>query len=128
MQDTPVPSANSAAAVGLLRLAAITGEVRFHGAARSVLALTGRFSGQHPTAFAHLLAAVPLFDEGVVEVTVSGGGPVTDALLTAYRATWRPEAVVRFEPDGPAQAMVCQNSACDIPTTDPATLTTSLGG
>jgi uncharacterized protein YyaL (SSP411 family) len=128
VQDTPVPSANSAAAVALLRLAALTGEERFHDAARGVLALTGRFAGQHPTAFAHLLAAVPLFDQGVVEVTVSGEGPTTEALLAAYRSTWRPEAVLRREPDGVEQAMVCRNSVCELPTTDPARLTTSLGG
>ena len=120
VQDTPVPSANSAAAVGFLRLSALTEEARFHDAARGVLALTGRFAGQHPTAFAHLLAAVPLLDEGVVEVTVSGDGTTTEALLAAYRSTWRPEAVVRHEPDGPEQAMVCRNSVCDLPTTDPS--------
>ena len=71
---------------------------------------------------------MPLFDDGVVEVTVSGEGPTTEALLAAYRSTWRPEAVVRHEPGGVEQAMVCRSSVCDLPTTDPATLTTSLGG
>jgi uncharacterized protein YyaL (SSP411 family) len=127
VQDTPAPSANSAAAVALARLGAIVTEERYLDAARGVLALTGRFAGQHPTAFAHLLAAVALLDPGTVEVTISGSGPVTDTVLTAYRATWRPDAVVRYEPDGDPGAMVCRNQVCDLPTTDPAVLTASLG-
>jgi len=127
VQDTPAPSANSAAAVALARLGAIVTEERYFDAARGVLALTGRFAGQHPTAFAHLLAAVTLLDPGTVEVTISGTGPVTDAVLAAYRATWRPDAVVRYEPDADPSAMVCRNQVCDLPTSDPAVLRASLG-
>ena len=128
VQDTPTPSANSAAAVALARLGALVTDDRYLDAARGVLALTGRFAGQHPTAFAHLLAAVDLLDAGAVEVTIAGTDPVTDALLAVYRATWHPDAVVRFEPDAAPSAMVCRNQVCDLPTTDPAVLTTTLGG
>lgn len=128
VQDTPTPSANSAAAVALTRLGAILTDERYTEAARGAVALTGRFAGQHPTAFAGLLAAVPLIDPGTIEVTMSGTGPVTDALLDAYRVTWHPDTVIRFERDGASQAMVCRNQVCDLPTTDPAALTTSLGG
>ncbi len=127
LQDTPSPSANSAAAVALARLGALVTEPRYTEAARGVTALTGRFAGQHPTAFAHLLAAVPLLDQGAVEVTVSGTGPVTDALVGRYRETWRPEAVLRHEPDAEPAALVCRNQVCDLPTTDTAVLSASLG-
>ncbi len=127
VQDTPAPSANSAAAVALARLGAIVTEERYLEAARGVLALTGRFAGQHPTAFAHLLAAVALVDPGTVEVTISGTGPVTDALLATFRATWRPDAVLRHEPGDEPAALVCRNQVCDLPTTDPTVLGASLG-
>ncbi len=64
VQDTPTPSANSAAAVALGRLGALVTDERYSDAARGVLALTGRFAGQHPGAFAHLLAAVNLLRPG----------------------------------------------------------------
>ncbi|MBS1848362.1 MAG: thioredoxin domain-containing protein [Actinobacteria bacterium] len=127
VQDSPTPSANSAAAVALARLGAIVTEERYLDAARGVTALTGRFAGQHPTAFAHLLAAITLLDSGTTEVTISGTGPVTDDLLTAYRATWRPDVVVRYAPDADPGAMVCRNQVCDLPTTDPTVLSASLG-
>ena len=127
LQDNPIPSANSSAAVALLRLGALTGEGRYRESAGRVLSLTGRFAGQHPTAFGELLAAIPLYVHGVTEVTISGAD--TAALLTAYRATWRPEAVLRIEASsGDAQAMVCRNSVCDLPVTAAADLTRSLDG
>ena len=128
VQDTPLPSANSAAAVALLRLAALVEDDRYRDAAVGVLALTGRFAGQHPTAFGHLLLAVELHELGAVEVTISGDKPSTDPLEAAYLAEWRPSAVLRWEPGGDTTALVCRNSVCELPTSDPAALTTSLGG
>ncbi len=128
VQDSPLPSANSAAAVALLRLAALVEDDRYRDAAVGVLALTGRFAGQHPTAFGHLLLAVELHEQGAVEVTISGDKPSTDPLEAAYLAEWRPSAVLRWEPGGDTTALVCRNSVCELPTSDPAALTTSLGG
>lgn len=127
VQDTPTPSTNSAAAVALARLGAICTDERYLDAARGALALTGRFAGQHPTAFAHLLSAVPMIDPGVIEVTLSGTGPIADALVSTYRSSWRPDAVLRFEPDAATGAMVCRNQVCDVPTIDAAVLASSLG-
>jgi uncharacterized protein YyaL (SSP411 family) len=137
LQDNPVPSANSAAAVALLRLGALTGHERYTGGAHRILALTGRFAGQHPTAFGHLLAAVDLATAGITEVVVAG--PAAE-LLATVRATWRPAAVLAWgepfasplwegrEPtDGqPGRAYVCRDFTCDLPTADPAQLEAQL--
>ena len=56
--DHPIPSGNSAAAMGLLRLAALTGERRYEELAEGVFALFSKPAVEHPDAFAHLLRAL----------------------------------------------------------------------
>jgi uncharacterized protein len=58
LEDTPIPSGASSAAVGLLRLAQITGETEYERHAVSVLRLTYEIAPRHPTAFGHLLQAL----------------------------------------------------------------------
>ena len=52
VDDHPIPSGNSAAAYGLLRLAALTGERRYAELAESVFALLGHVAESHPQAVA----------------------------------------------------------------------------
>ena len=49
--DNATPAANSLAAFGLLRLAALTGDQRYREHAERVLALLGPLAGSHPLAF-----------------------------------------------------------------------------
>jgi uncharacterized protein YyaL (SSP411 family) len=137
LQDNPIPSANSAAAVALLRLGALTGAERYTTAAQRILALTGRFAGQYPTGFGHLLAAVDLDTAGITEVVVAGPAP---ELLATVRAAWRPGSVVAWgepyasplwegrepTPEAPARAYVCRDFTCDLPTADPTQLAAQL--
>ncbi|HEY7835962.1 MAG TPA: thioredoxin domain-containing protein [Solirubrobacteraceae bacterium] len=58
IEDSPIPSGNSAAANGLLRLAQLTGEERYEQHAESVFALLGEIAPRHPAAFGHLLQAM----------------------------------------------------------------------
>ncbi len=58
IEDSPIPSGNSAAANGLLRLHQLTGEERYERHADSVLALLGELAPRHPAAFGHLLQAM----------------------------------------------------------------------
>jgi hypothetical protein len=58
VEDTPIPSGASSAAVGLLRLAQITGEDRYERHAVSVLRLLHELAPRHPAAFGHLLQAL----------------------------------------------------------------------
>jgi uncharacterized protein YyaL (SSP411 family) len=58
LEDTPIPSGSSSAAVGLLRLSELTGEVEYERRATSVLALVRDVAPRHPSAFAHALQAM----------------------------------------------------------------------
>jgi uncharacterized protein len=58
VEDTPIPSGNASAALGLLRLWQLTGEVELQRRADSALALLADVAPRHPTAFGHLLQAM----------------------------------------------------------------------
>ena len=130
--DNAHPSANSLAAVALLRLGALTGERRYTEAAESVLLLLGRLVADHPTAFGHLLGAVDLLHAGITEVVVTGQRP---DLVEAVRGTYRPNLVLAWgEPrPGPLwdgrdgdRAWVCRDFACRAPVEDVESLLAEL--
>ncbi len=58
LEDNPIPSGSSSAAMGLLRLAQLTGEPEYERHALSVLALVADIAPRHPGAFAHALQAL----------------------------------------------------------------------
>jgi uncharacterized protein YyaL (SSP411 family) len=60
LEDSPIPSGASSAAVGLLRLAQLTGETRYEQHAVGVLRLLHEIAPRHPAAFGHLLQALQL--------------------------------------------------------------------
>ena len=55
LEDSPIPAGASSAAMGLLRLAQLTGEEDYERHAVSVLRLLAEIAPRHPTAFAHVL-------------------------------------------------------------------------
>jgi hypothetical protein len=130
--DNATPSANSLAAVGLQRLAALTGIDRYRERAEDILRLVGGAAAQHPTAFGNVLAAVDLWSTGITEVVVSGDHP---ELVATVQRQYLPNAVLAWgEPyesplwegrDHPA-AYVCRNYACQAPTTEVDVLLASL--
>ena len=132
--DNATPSANSMTAVGLLRLGALVGNDRYTKRAEEVLRLLGPVAARHPTALAHLLAAVDLAASGITEVVVTGDRP---DLVAVVRETWRPTVVVawgdRFEsplwqgrPDD-GRAYVCRNYVCEAPVDSADALRAALG-
>jgi uncharacterized protein len=58
LEDSPIPAGASSAALGLLRLAQLTGEERYERHAVSVLRLLQEIVPRHPAAFGHLLQAM----------------------------------------------------------------------
>jgi uncharacterized protein len=58
LEDHPIPSGSSSAALGLLRLSQLTGEGEFEQHASSVLRLVHEIAPRHPSAFGHLLQAL----------------------------------------------------------------------
>ena len=132
LMDNAQPSANSLAAVALLRLGALVGDARYTEAAEGVLRLLGEQLGAHPTAFGHLLGAADLFHTGITEIVVTGDRP---DLVVAAADTWRPNVVLAWgEPfGGPMwegrdgdRAWVCRNFACKAPVDTPDALRAAL--
>ncbi len=58
LEDSPIPSGSSSAAVGLLRLSQLTGNSEYERHALGALALVADIAPRHPTAFAHMLQAL----------------------------------------------------------------------
>jgi uncharacterized protein len=132
LMDNATPSANSLAAVALLRLAALTGEERYRDRAERILRLAGPLATQHPTAFGHLLAAVDLAVNGIDEVVVAGDRP---DLVEVVQSRFLPGAVLAWGERYPSplwegrddgRAYVCRNYACRLPAEDPEALTAQL--
>jgi hypothetical protein len=136
LEDTPIPSGNSAAALGLLRLARLSGDGEYERQAAGVLALNAPLALRHPLAFGHLLQALDLYLATPREVAIVGAGPLTGALRTRYR----PHLVLagtdadstagtavallreRTTVDGRQAAYVCERFSCRLPVTELAAL------
>jgi uncharacterized protein YyaL (SSP411 family) len=58
LEDSPVPAGGSSAAMGLLRLAQLTGEQRYERESAGAIALVQAIAPRHPTSFGHLLQAM----------------------------------------------------------------------
>jgi uncharacterized protein YyaL (SSP411 family) len=58
LEDSPIPAGGSSAAMGLLRLAQLTGEERYERHGTSVIGLLHTIAPKHPTSFGHLLQAM----------------------------------------------------------------------
>jgi uncharacterized protein YyaL (SSP411 family) len=148
VEDHPIPSGNSAAALALLRLSTLTGEREYERQAVSVFRLLHRAAARHPQAMAHLLRAMDFHFAAVKEVALVApeaidGGPPADleTLAAVVRSRRRPHLVLAGGPegterpelmrartavDGRAAAYVCENFACRRPVTEPEELEAAL--
>jgi uncharacterized protein len=137
--DHPIPSGNSAAAFGLLRIAALTGERTYEQAAEGVFRLFSDPASKHPEAFAHLLRAIDFHLSPTKEVALVGED--LNELAAVVRSTFRPHLVLaggpegsdtppllqdRGEVDGKPTAYACEGFACQAPVTNPQALQQAL--
>jgi uncharacterized protein len=133
--DHPIPSGNSAAAMGLLRLGALTGERRYEAAAEGVFRLFAGPAAQHPESFAHLLRAIDFHLSPTKEVALVGDD-LTE-LVATVRTKFHPHLVLAGGPegsetpellanrsaiDGLPTAYICERFACKQPVTDASAL------
>jgi uncharacterized protein YyaL (SSP411 family) len=58
LEDSPIPAGGSSAALGLLRLAQLTGEERYERESEGVIALLHTIAPRHPSSFGHMLQAM----------------------------------------------------------------------
>jgi uncharacterized protein len=140
LEDTPIPSGNSAAAFGLLRLGLLAGEARYENQAVGVLRLLFPLAVHHPHAFGHLLQAADFYLAPVKEVAIVGPEPSASELVRVVRGAYRPHLVLatgdapdgvpllegREPVDGHAAAYVCEHFVCQAPVTSPAELAAAL--
>jgi uncharacterized protein YyaL (SSP411 family) len=142
LEDAPIPAGGSAAAFGLLRLAALTADARYEEAAVGQLRLLHELAPKHPGGFGHLLQALDFHTRPVQEVAIVGPAGEVAGLLDVVRAQRRPGVVLavgdgdpsgeaartiplladRPPVDGRAAAYVCERFACRTPVTEPAAL------
>jgi uncharacterized protein YyaL (SSP411 family) len=139
LEDSPIPSGSSAAAVGLLRLARLSGSAEYEHHALGGLRLLAPIVGRHPLAFGHALQAFDFYLARVREVAIAGSGPDAAALAEVVRTRFSPHVVLaggeaegapllqgRAEVDGRAAAYVCEHFTCQAPVTDPRALSAAL--
>ncbi|HUE26513.1 MAG TPA: thioredoxin domain-containing protein, partial [Solirubrobacteraceae bacterium] len=150
LEDSPIPSGNSAATLALLRLALLSGEGRYERHALGVLRLLFPLASRHPSAFGHLLRAADFYVAPVREVAIVGPETEADPLLRVVRGEFHPHVVVAGastpvpqatddEPfggvpllegrelvDGHAAAYVCERFVCQAPVTTPEELAAAL--
>ena len=141
MEDSPLPSGGSSAALGLLRLSLLSGDARYSEAALGQLRLVRPYVVRHPQAFGHALQAIDLHVGPARELALVGEeiGP----LLEVVRSELRPRLVVaggdgngdesvvpllegRTPVDGKTAAYLCQNFACAAPVTSAEALADAL--
>ena len=140
LDDTPIPSGNSAAAFGLLRLALLSGEGKYERHALGVLRLLTPLAAHQPLGFGHLLSAVDFYLAPVREVAIVGPDPGAAELIAVVRGSYRPHLVLaaglgdgvpllegRSAVDGQAAAYVCEHFVCQAPVLDADELAGVLG-
>jgi uncharacterized protein len=129
--DGAVPSANSAAAVALLRLAALTGGEQWRRAGERIVELATPLLDTQALAVADLGPAVAFLHNGS-EVVVAGDRP---DLLGAVRRHWLPDSVLAWgdrttspiwEGRTDGAAYVCRNFVCQRPAGDVESLEAQL--
>jgi uncharacterized protein len=142
--DNATPAGTSVMVEVCRLLAGLTGEGRWHDRATEGVRLLQEGARRMPTGYGWLLRQLEAFAAGPREVAIVGhDGPPRDGLVdvTVRRprpgtvtvvaapdpATPVPLLVGRGEVDGRPAAYVCEQLACQRPTTDPHTLAQQLG-
>jgi uncharacterized protein len=133
--DHPIPSGNSSAALGMLRLAALSGERSYERQAEGVFGLFAAPAAGHPDTFAHLLRALDFHLSPTREVALVGED--LTGLSAVVRAGLRPHLVLaggtegtdvppllagRPSVEGKPTAYVCEHFACQAPVTSAESL------
>jgi len=137
--DSVTPSGASSAADALLRMAVVTGEVKYHDLALAMLSTVHHQMIQHPLASGQWLCCLDFVLQGPTEVTIVGdpGEDVTERFAEALGHRYLPNRVLvrlrpgrspddllspdlkhRTEIGGRPTAYLCHHHACQPPATE----------
>ncbi|MBN4081346.1 thioredoxin domain-containing protein [Caldithrix abyssi] len=139
--DGAIPSGNSIAAMNLLKLTRITGEVKWAEMADKTFKVFSKEIERAPTGFTSMVTAFLFESDSPKEIVVVGSGsdPETYAALDRIKSEYNPSKVLLFKNiDDPKRELlplakwttaqqtiddkttfyICQDFACKIPTTD----------
>ncbi len=150
--DGPLPSANAVMAMNLMRLGRLTSDKALVSEAWSVLRACASRLRSYPVDSAALASALAYALGHASQVVIAGKPEASDtrALLRALGIRYLPDTVTLFRPvtdagerppvvslipalesysmiDGAAAAYVCQDFACQSPTTDVAAMLQQVG-
>jgi uncharacterized protein YyaL (SSP411 family) len=155
-QDSPTPSANSVAAIALIRMHSFTGDDRYYVFAKKTLEAFAGIAPQYGLFAATYGLAATLFAHLPLQVVITGDSndPTAQALEAAAHRVYRlGKSVLRFTPStsegvtpetpqlhlagalketlphlpaGKPLAVVCSGNTCLPPTSDPSQLTAIL--
>ena len=136
-QDGAIPSGNSMAALGLLKLAKLSGEMEFAEYGEGVLRSFGEYLGRAPAAFHMMLVALDFFLDSPVEVAIVGERDSEDTrtALKAIDSRFIPNKILALKTessgeaadavvplldgktmvDGQATVYLCENFTCKEP-------------
>ncbi|MGA2768673.1 MAG: thioredoxin domain-containing protein [Candidatus Bathyarchaeia archaeon] len=140
--DSALPSGNSVAALNLIRLAHMTGEIRYEQKAAQLMNSFFSTVSRAPSACTQLMIALDFAIGPSCEVVIVGGSDDagTKRMLETLRSRFAPRKVVLLQSpqgqtqgmpypeafagglrseEGKATAYVCCNHVCNPPTTDP---------
>jgi uncharacterized protein len=143
-QDSPTPSANSVAAIALVRMHAFTGDDRYYAFAKKTLEAFAGIAPQYGLFAATYGLAATLFAHHPLQVVITGNSndPAAQALEAAAHRVYRfGKSVLRVTPETPPLhlasalketlphlpankplAVVCCGNTCLPPTSDPKQL------
>ncbi len=147
--DGAIPSGNSVAAMVLLRLGRISGNTKYEQMASTIGKVFSERVAQAPTGYTQLLSAVDFGLGPSYEIVIVGdrNSQDTQAMLQRLQESFIPNKVVLLKPldgqakeivkiapftetqmaiEGKATAYVCQNYACEAPTTDITKMVSAL--
>jgi len=139
--DGAIPSGNSIAAMNLLKLTRITGNVKWAEMADKTFNVFSNEIERAPTGFTSMVTAFLFESDHPKEIVIVGSGkdPETWAALDRIKSTYNPNKVLLFKDiddterelsplakwtatqqtiDNKTTFYVCQDFACKIPTTD----------
>jgi len=147
-QDSPTPSANSVAAIALIRMHAFTGDDRYRAFAQKTLEAFAGIAPQYGLFAATYGLAATLFAHHPIQVVITGNSDDTAAQaleVAAHRVFRFGKSVLRITPETPQLrlagalketlphlpankplAVVCYGQTCFPPTSDPEQLTALL--